>query len=382
VKIFFLQQEKSNMNILFHVHKLSLGGAERQLFYLVKELIKFGVKPYVVTLYPGGKIWDELQEYQECTLHCLERKGRFDFTIIYKLARYIKNNNIDLVQGWMPPCNTFSMLAGVLSLRPVLLGIRTSNMIYQESGGNFYNKLDAIISRFFAKKVICNSYAGMDFHQKIGFPRKKLMVIPNGIDTQEFLSTGKISQLNGKVNLGMISRIDPVKSHITALEACKILKEKNANCTLYIYGGGDYVLEEKLKEYVIENGLEEYVNFCGWTENVHAIFPLMQVYISTSSYGEGMSNSLMEAMASGRIIISTDVGDAKLILNGEFGDAGYIIQPRDPHELAETIINITENFYEAKNKAIHAREIIKNNFSVTKMGVDYWQLYKILVKNI
>lgn len=358
---------------------MSLGGAERQLFYLVSGLRKYGINSHVVTLYPGGEFWDLLQQKADCKIYSLDRKGRFDFSVIFKLAKYVRKNKIDLLQGWMPPCNTFSMLAAALTRRPVILGIRTSNMIYRERGGNLYNKLDSYLSKHLASKVISNSHSGKEYHQKIGFPSNKMIVIPNGITTEDLVDGNKACNARFGLKLAMVSRIDYVKNHMMALEACKILKDKGVIVELNIYGQGEHELENQLYEYVSINGLQEYVHFCGWTAETNKALSSVDVFVSTSSYGEGMSNSLMEAMERGLIIISTDVGDAHLLLNGEYGKAGYIVEPGNSAALAETIIQISENKDEAKKRADLARAIVTTNFGISKMVLAYSELYKNVV---
>ena len=233
------------MRILFHIASLNIGGAERQLTYLAKGLTARGWEVHVVTLYPGGKFWKELEILNCCTLHSLARKNRWDFSVVPKLVRYIRENLIDVVQGWMLPCNSLAAMAAAMAKVPMLMAIRASNMDYP-LGGRLYAHADQWAARWLARQVIFNSYAGRDYYLRQGYPPAKCCVIPNGLILPLDQSFSKPFKHEPPWRVGMIARLDPMKDHVTMFKALAILQGKGVPVELHIYGDG----KEDWKNYI------------------------------------------------------------------------------------------------------------------------------------
>ncbi|MCD6321450.1 MAG: glycosyltransferase family 4 protein [Clostridiales bacterium] len=365
------------MRILFHIHALPIGGAERQLTYLVKGLVARGWDVHVVTLYAGGQFWEELEGWGGCALYSLDRANRWDFSVIVKLESYIKKHDIDLVQGWGNPCNIFAALASKWSGKPMLMAIRSSNMEHG-FGGRMYMRADPWVARWMAKKIIFNSFAGYDYHLGLGYPGAKCMVVSNGLTCPADQLFPKPFSHDPPWKIGMISRLDPMKDHVMMFEAMHLLLQQGAPVDLHLYGDGKEDWKRHLTHEAEQLEIVDQVHWHGFTDDVWSVLAQMDI-ISSSSYGEGMSNTLLESMMAGRAVVATDVGDSKRMLHGETGRCGMIVPTKDAKAMAEAIATMLQDQNMAVNMANKAREVALERYSIDAMLNQYEHVFSKFV---
>ena len=362
--------------ILFHIPALGAGGAERQLAILVKGLANKGFEPHVVALYPGGTYWEELASHRGVRVVSLDRRGRWDFSVIKKLANYAKTHRIGMIQGWMPPANTFAAIAGRLARLPVVFGVRASDARWPTIGGKVYLRTDAVLSKLIAKRVVCNSEGGMCYHIGIGYPRSKLLLIPNGLEFPEDSPTPMPFAHDPPWRLGMLARLDPMKDHPTMLRAMGILLQQNMDVELHIYGDGLAQYQAELMRLSQELKVSDRVYWHGHVPDTWMALSQLDILVSSSFNGEGMSNAIMEGMAAERVVVATDVGDSKLLLTGFGAECGYVVAPRSPEALATAILDILQRPEIALARATCAHKIARQHFGAQAMVEAYVDLYR------
>ena len=104
----------------------------------------------------------------------------------------------------------------------------------------------------------------------------------------------------------------------------------------------------------------------------------IDIFVQSSSYGEGFPNVVAESMACGTPCVATDVGDARIII----GDTGWIVPPKNPHKLAKAIETAINEIKTKKKSKISykARLRIKKNFEIMKMINSYNKLWSQIHK--
>src|SRR6266700_6439084 len=127
---------------------LNGGGAERQLLLVATGLMNRGWDVHVLTMASGGQYWAVLAESKGIKLHSLDRRGRWDFSIISKSARYVRRHQIGIVQGWMQPCNTFAAVCGRITQRNVVLGVRTIAGGAHGFGQRSYQRAEPVLAKW------------------------------------------------------------------------------------------------------------------------------------------------------------------------------------------------------------------------------------------
>jgi glycosyltransferase involved in cell wall biosynthesis len=225
----------------------------------------------------------------------------------------------------------------------------------------------------------------LKFEYKVAFKYCKKVFFQNKDDSKEILEAGLIKEkqiimINGSgVNLFkftkkaipldtvflFVGRIIRDKGIIEYLEAAKIVKEKYPNTRIQIVGYFDTnptaISEEEINEYV-KNGIVEYL---GPTDNVIPFLEKSSVYV-LPSYHEGTPKSVLEAMATGRPIITTDAPGCRETV--EDGVNGYLIPIKDTYKLAEKMVWMIEHKAESVEMGEQSYRICKEKFDVNKVN--------------
>lgn len=362
------------MKIAFHVHRLGLAGAERQLYYLVSGLASRGHEIHILTLSTGGHLEAEFQKHPNVHVRSFGRYGKFDFRCIYRLCRYIHAENIDLIQGWMRPCNTFSVIAAALTRRPVFMCIRQSTTA-SLSGADFYIRLDRLLTKCLRVNVVYNSYSGLENHRAIGYSQARDQVIPNGIDSSK---VGPVQQPFSQYSphrLGMLARIEPEKGHDDVIKSLFYLKDTLPSLELHIFGEGDIDLINRLKGLAAKLGVSKQIVWRGISTDCWSALNEIDVLVS-ASHTEGMSNTIMEGMLAARPILATDVGDTRRMLTESGEELAIIVPAKCPEELANGIRKLLQGPADAMQLALKAELRCKGRYGIAPMVSRYENLYK------
>jgi glycosyltransferase involved in cell wall biosynthesis len=174
---------------------------------------------------------------------------------------------------------------------------------------------------------------------RIGRP-EQVEVIPLGLDLDRFLQMPR-SQADlrlslripaGAALLGIVGRLVPIKDHPTLLRALALFPDGGQSPHLLVVGDGER--REELRRLTHELGLASRVHFLGWRDDLEAILGGLDVVICCSR-NEGTPLALIEAMAAGVPVISTDVGGVGDLVS--HGKTGWLVPPGDPAALARGI---------------------------------------------
>lgn len=154
-----------------------------------------------------------------------------------------------------------------------------------------------------------------------------------------------------------LARVERNKGVFEAIDSFQRLRKKYSNIVLNIAGTGGAL--EEAKQYVADQGIEK-VNFTGWIAGKEKaeLLHRSHIYVLASYHGEGMPNSLLEAMASGLSVVTTDVGGIKDFFEPE--RMGYYVRPKDTDDLEQKLDQLLANpehmEYIRKYNAAYARE--------------------------
>ncbi len=359
--------------ILFFIRSLNAGGAERQLMVTAKGLAKRGYKVTVLTFYSGGFYADELKNTQ-VQLLSLDKKGRWDvFGFLWCLCKILRQQSPDVIYSFLGTANIFTVLICPFIYRTKLVwGVRASNMDLDKYDwlSRWSYRLECNLSKF-ADLIIANSNAGKDYAVAHGFPKEKMVVIPNGINTNKFRpdkTTGKqlreawgVSE-NEKL-IGVVGRIDPMKGLPTFLEAVNIIRQSHSQVRFVWVGTGDADYEQSMHQLAEQLGLGKAMIWAGRHSDMLAVYNAFDM-ASSSSYGEGFPNVLGEAMACGVPCVVTDVGDSAMLV----GDTGFVVSAKDSQALAAAWSKVLSfNNIEFKNLSVVARDRVVNEFSINAL---------------
>jgi glycosyltransferase involved in cell wall biosynthesis len=363
------------MKVLFFIGTLSLGGAERQLTVLAKGLAARGHSVSVATMYPGGKLENDIRDNPNIKLISLYPKRcsnpvlrllQLLFAHIV-LRRTVKN--VDCLYSMLEVANLIAWLAtrGIKSCK-LVWGIRSSNM-----EGHWKMALSDKLCVFVSPTVgllIANSNAGLDCLIDRGYRPKRHEVVLNGIDTEKFrFHEGERKRVRDEINVtsvqlvvGIVARLDSMKDHQNFLKAASLVLNKVGNVKFLCVGDGPVEYASKLHLLANEYGLKGHIHWLGDRTDMAALYSAMDLLVSSSCSGEGFPNVVAEAMSCGVPCVVTDVGDSATIV----GDKARVVEARKPVDLARVICESLKKSPDANGRTITSNRI-KENFSLKRL---------------
>jgi glycosyltransferase involved in cell wall biosynthesis len=366
--------------ILFVIDSLRFGGAERQLVELIKGLDRTKFEIYLCCLVtdPGGYT-NELHKLG-IKIKYFSRTFMFDIKPIIQISHYIKEMRIDLVHSFNCLGALFGVVAANLAGRKVVCsGIRDAKD--QSLMHAVYKKIESVM----ADILVSNSVAG--FTNRFKKNKQHFRVVYNGIDFNRFelnvRDTGNVKEELGVSGfshiVGMVASLSDYKDHQTLFDAIPLVLSRFANTCFLLIGDGPK--RESLLRIVKLQGLEKNVIFGGYRSDVDRIYPAMDVSVlvtRSKRHLEGISNSLLESMASGVPVIATAGGGTDEVI--VHGRNGLMVPPADPKCLAESIIDVLSNPKKASAMAKTALQDVKARFNLERYVEDYVSLYHEVLK--
>jgi glycosyltransferase involved in cell wall biosynthesis len=365
-------------SLLFLCRSLGVGGAERQLVELAKSLHGAGWPVSVLLFYPGGQFEADL-ERAGIQVQSLRKRGRWDvFPFLWRLHKAVRRMRPDLIHGYLPVANLLALAVSTPACIPrVVWGVRASYVDFSQ-----YDFLSALAFRLecrfsrWADLIITNSRAGRDYHVEHGFPARKMVVIPNGIDTDRFRPDEEArcrvraewGIQAGEMAIGLVGRLDPMKDYPNFLRAAALFDSKGSRVHFVCVGDGPEPYKAELRALQGELGLTECTIWTGAKSNMPAVYNALDVLCSASLWGEGFSNVIGEAMACGVPCVVTDVGDSAWIV----GQTGEVVPPADPARLADGMKKVLErlavgDLADASRRAEVIRGRVVSMFSLQKL---------------
>jgi glycosyltransferase involved in cell wall biosynthesis len=170
-------------------------------------------------------------------------------------------------------------------------------------------------------------------------------------------------------------RLDPRKGLDTLLTAWQKIIRKRREAVLLIVGDGP--IGGNLKKSAIELGIDDSVRFLGWQEKVSDFLRITDIFVHPSLQ-EGLSNTLLEAMAFGLPVIGTRIGGTVDVVTD--GQNGILVEPGDSNTLAQEVLRLMEDRRRAMSLGRAAFKTIESRYSVEKVFQRYIEIYDSLCR--
>ncbi|MYN11827.1 glycosyltransferase [Pusillimonas sp. TS35] len=361
---------------------LDIGGAERFLFRLIQA--HQGNPDYVhrvISLTSRGVLGPRLEAMGVPVTH-LAMRGIADTPRTYlRLVRALRCDRPDVLQCWMYYADLLGGLAGrQLGIRPVLWGIRNSHL---ESGGTRLKrgirKLCAMCSSSLPTRIVCVAHSAQSVHAAAGYDRRRMMVIHNGYDPDQFQPNasdrrrlrGEWGIANNAVLVGSVGRYSPAKDQASFIRAATLAGRRNERLRFVLIGRDLTSDNQEIMTLIQASGFPERFLTLGERADVPACMSALDVFC-LHSRTEGFPNVLGEAMSVGLPCVTTDVGDARVLV----GDTGKVVAPGDTEALAQAIDALAAHDLEqlqALGQA--ARRRIEHNFTLAHAVGKFEALY-------
>jgi|SRR5215831_4285483 len=219
-------------------------------------------------------------------------------------------------------------------------------------------------------------------------PEQRLRVIYNGVDLETFTPSRTTAEETrhrycipaDRIVIGSVGRLVPIKNQATLLRAAEMLAENG--CPIHVVLVGDGKEAPALKKQAAESAaLQGRVTFAGTSDRVSDLLSAMDIFV-LPSISEGMSNTILEAMATALpVVVSRTGGNPELV---DEGRSGYLFRPTDPRSLAGALGRLVQSEELRRGFGESAREAVVARFSLSGMIQRYDNLYRELmsVRNI
>jgi glycosyltransferase involved in cell wall biosynthesis len=223
----------------------------------------------------------------------------------------------------------------------------------------------------FAGRVVCVSEDSKQLSEAEGIPRSKLAVIRNGIDTTRFAFRGPFP--GGPVV--MVGRLVAGKGVDTLLRAVELVVGRYPDFRLEIAGDGE--VRPGLEALTAELGLSAFVRFLGTVQDVPGLLARSSSLV-LPSLSEGISLTLLEAMARGLPVVATRVGGNPEVV--EDGVTGRLVPARDAGALAQALVRVWSGADPGAEMGRAGRARVERLFDIRQMVADYESLYRRLIR--
>lgn len=336
--------ENGPLRLMHLITSLNVGGAQMSLYKAVTRFHPERIASMVVSLVTPGKIGKLIAEQGIPVLSLGMRPGRPSPLALFRLSGLLRRFRPHILQTHLYHADLLGYLAGKWANVPIILwNLQQSRMDFSRyrCATGLTVRLCAQLSRG-VKKILVNSFAGLKAHALLGYDAERLMMAPNGYDltrfrpdpasyreVREFLAISPQARL-----AGMLARFDPQKDHENFLNAARLVLASHPETYFLMAGNGVSLDNPPFAELVqAARVAPERLFFLGERADMPRLLASLDVFVSSSAFGEGTPNVIGEAMACGLPCVVTDVGDSALIV----GETGLVVQPGSPGELARAL---------------------------------------------
>ncbi|NCT83561.1 MAG: glycosyltransferase [Comamonadaceae bacterium] len=289
-----------------------------------------------------------------------------------------------LVQTWLYHADLLGGLAAWRAGRRVVWNVRQTGLGRADidRATRAVVRACGLLSRHIPARILCNANAAIPAHARFGYDASRFRVIPNGFDTAHFArdeigaarTRAAWGLADGEIAVGLVARLDPQKDHATFIRAAAIAAARVPALRFVLVGRG-IPDSAALRAAIAEAGLSRRFVLDAERSDIARVMSALDIFC-LSSRAEGFPNALGEAMACETPAVSTDCGDARIVL----GDDARIAPVQDAAALAERVITVA-TLTTAQRRALGARqrERIVHEFDIHQVWSTYLALYKDLV---
>lgn len=363
------------------------GGAANATSYILREFSKIPdleidlVTSAVGAQYELEKIGNNIRIHKlpigknERNLHFQSQRDLlvYAWKAYFFSRKLVRQNRYDLSHSFFSvPCGFLSLIYHGLYELPYIVSLRGADVPgYSDRFPLIYKFLTPLIRHIWKKAaaVISNSEGLKELALKTN-AKQEIGIIYNGIDVEQFRPAIRGPSSNFKIIC--ISRLTARKGFNYLIEAVAKITEKYPDLSLEIVGEGDAKAE--LEEQTKNANLSSKIEFKGRIshEKTPEAYNGASVFV-LPSLNEGMSNTMLEALASGLPIIATDTGGSKELV--QEGENGFIIKMKDSDDIAEKLEKLIVNPELVRSMGNKSREIAET-MSWGSVAWSYYELYK------
>lgn len=359
-------------------------GAERVILELATGLKDSGFAPVIGVIenrHPSHAELASVARTAGLSAVLFPCRKPFDFKTVLEIRRYIKQNRVAILHPHGYKANFYALMSSAFMKISRIATCHPWTETSYSVKARIYTFLDKTWLKRMKRIVAVSEEVRQELQKRL--PGAKCEVIPNGIDLQRFHleKSGNDSRKTFGIAgsdylIGTIGRLVPEKGHQYLIAAAKTLCRKHQNVKFIFVGDGP--LRNDLEKMAAENDLAAIILFTGVRSDIPQLLSMMNLFV-LPSVSEGLPMVLLEAMAAGKPVISTEVGDIPRIIRHNY--SGLLIPPQDTEALTAAMEELIQDSAKAQRLALVARQEVENRFSAKQMAGQYIHQYKLAMSH-
>jgi glycosyltransferase involved in cell wall biosynthesis len=369
------------MKILYIIQNFG-GGTGEHLSRLTREINNKGITPVICCINEKDIPSKKNLEGTNISAIIIKRKRHeifplFQINNIFRTIKIIKKEKIDLIHTFFFWDSLIGLIAGKISKIPVIINKEDDGFALSPLERFIYR----LINRQFLQIIAVSNHVGTKRSKDENISADKIKIIHNGIDLKEF-SKNKNKKLKKEFDIkdnetvvGNVANFNKIKGQEYLIKAIpKITSNFPDTKFLFI---GDGKLLKKNKELARKLNVNEKIIFTGYKRDVPEIIQTIDIFV-LPSLTEGLSISILEAMASSKPVIATNVGgNPELVINKK---TGILVPPKDPEALANAMIELIKNKKLREEMGREGRKRVEKEFTIEKTAKKYIKEYKNILE--
>lgn len=368
--------------LIAHVlFRFDVGGLENGVVNLINRLPEDRFRHVIVALQDYTDFRNRLN--REVPVYALQKKEGKDLGLhlrLFKLFRDLKpdivhTRNLNAVEAQFP-----AWLAGV---RGRVHGEHGWDVHDLDGSSRKYRIWRRLFRPFVQQYIPLSRHLANYLRNEVGVPADRISCICNGVDTSKFSPppTGTRTQREepcfaaDRVVIGTVGRMEEVKNHMTLARAfvAMVRQEPALDKRVSLVIVGDGRLRESVATYLHNEGMSHLAWLPGRRDDTADLLQAMDIFV-LPSLAEGISNTILEAMACGRPVIATDVGGNKELVQD--GLTGTLVPSADVDALAQAMGRYVHDAGRRKAHGANGRASALENFSLQGMVDRYLRVYE------
>jgi len=347
------------------------------LWNIAKRIDKKKYQVFAACLREGGPYEDKLRRIG-VKVKNFDLKTLVDIRIILRLVRYIKQNNIDIVETAVFPADVYGRISAKLANVPII--ISTMHRVEDHKQEAIYRFLPFVdtVTMALTTKIIAVSGAVKNYLiRRHKIRPEKISVIYNGIDVNKYKSHTNITEFKKQFNLepsipivAFIGRLVKVKAASYFLEAAASVLTSGKKAQFLVVGDGP--LKQSLVKQTQKLGIDQHVFFIGFRKDIPKILSLIDILVVPSLW-EGLPLTILETMSAGKPIIAARVGGIPEAIKN--GGTGILVPPKNSEALTGAINDLLAAPKKRKEMGEKAKQRALQLFDVERMVKEYENLY-------
>jgi sugar transferase (PEP-CTERM/EpsH1 system associated) len=367
--------------VLHVIHHLVIGGMENGLVNLVNRMPAHRYAHAIACIEDHSSFRDRIAR-PGVEVHALHRSRRGIWAVrraLYGLCRSLRpaivhTRGLSGLDALVPAC-----LAGVPHRVHSEHGWDVSDLHGTSPRTTLLRKLHA---PFVDRYITVSKDLERHLRERVGVSAARITQIYNGVDTLRFTpARADRSRLlphgfapEGTVVFGTVGRLQPVKDQATLIRAYACLAQTHPRARLVVVGDGP--LQAELRALAATLGVQERIHFTGALDDVLSALHALDVFV-LPSLNEGISNTILEAMACGLPVLATAVGgNVELV---EDGMMGHLFAPGDVPALADHMASYVSDDDLRRTHGARARVRAEAQFGLDRMVDDYVAVYDAVI---